>query len=256
MRLPAGELLVVEGTVLRAYRPENGRAVAVWSLDLGDRVKGLYALTVTQDGAMLYVQRRSGSHHGDPIRSRQLRSSSSRYPPAARWAAYWAAADYRSWNEAAMSWPAGPDYKHPVQNTLVLSGGRETRRVAGFDLDLGPLDTRRDRLVARWPSSRADVSVLAMLDPDTLGILQLRPWTAAVARAVRSCQRPSLQLGSGPAAPRSPRRQARNRGAAVPAEPLDPAEVELIPLSGNERGSGGPRIQAGAAAADGHADAG
>ena len=229
LRLPAGELVVVEGTVLRAYRPENGRAVAVWSLDLGDRVKGLYALTVTQDGSMLYVQRRSGHiMEPDPEPPAEIivlaLPSGREMGRVLGGGSLWAME--RGRHVLAYDWT----YKHPVPYILILSGGRETRRVAGFDLDLGPLDTRRDRLVATWPSSRADVSFLAMLDPDTLDILQLRPWTAArspelydpVNDLLFSWAPDLRRLEVSPAAGLEP------PGAAVPAEPLDPAEVELI----------------------------
>lgn len=229
LRLPAGELLVVEGTVLQAYRPDQGRAVAVWSLDLGDRVKGLYALTVTQDGAMLYVQRRS-VHTMEPDPEPPAEVIVLRLPSGREMGRVLGGGRLSVMERGRHVLADDRTYKHPVQNTLVLSGGRETRRVAGFDLDLGPLDTRRDRLVATWPSSRADVSFLAMLDPDTLDILQLRPWTAArspelydpVNDLLFSWAPDLRRLEISPAAGLEP------SGAAAPAEPLDPAEVELI----------------------------
>lgn len=173
LRRGSGELLVIDDTWLRAYRPEGGEARLAWSVDLGEYVKGIRGLHLTEDGRLLYLQRREApvteAYLLVPSEIVALSLPSGRLVGRATGSvqlAVW------GWGNDVFATDSAGNWIN-LEYLWRFEDGRVRRRLASND---GPpystLDSRRRHLIHRMTPE-----IVALVDADTLEISHLSSWS-------------------------------------------------------------------------------
>lgn len=171
LRRATGELLVIDDTWLRAYVPEEGEARLAWSVDLGDRVKGLWGLHLADDGRTLYLQRREAAlMDPEPTPPGELLALAL---PSGRDIGRIVGGGMFSvwgWGDKVFATEYAP--KWPIVHTLRIREGRLLRRIASdSSCDSCVLDSKRRKLIQRLTTE-----AVALWDADTLEISHVSTW--------------------------------------------------------------------------------
>lgn len=185
LRRAGGELLVIEGTWLRAYRPEGGEARLAWSVDLGGSVKGLWGLHLTDDGGMLYLIRREAPL-SEPDPQLPSEAVALALPSGRRVGRVTGGGYFEVWGANNKVFATDTTYKWPLAHLLRIEGGHVRRRISSdsYAMHMNTmsqamnmaargivLDSRRRRLI-----HRVAPEVVAWLDADSLDIRGLSLW--------------------------------------------------------------------------------
>lgn len=171
LRRATGEILVIDDTWLRAYVPEEGKAHLAWSVDLGDRVKGLWGVYLADDGRTLYLQRREADLM-DPEPTPPGEILALALPSGRDIGRIVGGAEFAVWGWGDMVFASERTYKWPIVHTLRIGDGRLLRRIASLSsYDSSILDSRRRRLIQRLTTEE-----VALWDADTLEISHVSPW--------------------------------------------------------------------------------
>ncbi len=165
-----GELLTIEDRQLRAVVADGGRARQTWSINLGERVKGLWGMYLGDDGRHLYLQVSEASL-GDFDKAKLGELIVLALPSGREVGRLSGGVDIVAWGAGDGVFATVRTNRWPIEHLVRLKAGQVLRRLSmRHGAYPAVIDLNRRHLIQSVETG------MAVWDADTLELSHVSPW--------------------------------------------------------------------------------